>query len=74
MQLISDFIKDKKTEPSKLESHKKGCMCVGHLTHYKEKNIQILDKFINHKIVANYGRKISKSTSSINHGNLTTLT
>ena len=102
LQIINNFIKDRKYEPTTSEPHKKGCMCVNHIKHYKEKNIQILEKYIEkfnrtekkqdstlqqpsatiaeserykeHKYNANYGRINSKSSTTVNHKNLTTLT
>ena len=72
--MIDNFTKNKKIEPTKLETHKKGCMCVDHLTHYKERNTQFLEKFVERKVAASYGRLNARNASSINHGNLTTLT
>ena len=99
LQIINNFIKDRKYEPTTSEPHKKGCMCVNHLKNYKENNTQILARYIEnfnitekkqdstlqqpsatiteseqHKYNANYGRINSKSSSSVNHNNLTTLT
>ena len=58
----------------KLELHNKGCMCVNHLTQYKERNVQFLEKFAERKAAASYNRLNAKNATSINHGNLTTLT
>ena len=103
MQIINNFIKNRKYETTSTEPHKKGCMCVNNIKHYKEKNIQILEKYIEkfnrtekkqdstlqqpsativeserhkeqHKYNANYGRINSKSSTTVNHKNLTTLT
>ena len=74
IQAINNFIKNRKFESTKLETHNKGCMCVNHLAHNKEKDVQYLEKFIERKVTASYGRPNSRNASSINHSNLTTLT
>ena len=74
MHMINNFEKNKKIEPTKLETHNKGCMCVNHITHYKERNAQHLEKFIERRVAASYGRLNTGNNTSVNHGNLTTLT
>ena len=74
IQMINNFIENRKIETTKLETHNRGCMCVDHLAHYKEGNAQFLERFVERKVATSYSRSNSRNTSSINHGNLTTLT
>lgn len=43
---VRNFMKFRRREITNLQSHEDGCMCVNHLIYYKERHIQILDKFL----------------------------
>ena len=43
---VRNFMKYRRTEVTDLQTHVDGCMCVNHLIYYKERHIQILDKFL----------------------------
>ena len=46
LTLIRGFVKTRHKDSSALESHKKGCMCVAHLAHYKDHHVKFVDKFL----------------------------
>ena len=46
LTLIRSFVKNRHKNSAAMESHKKGYMCVAHLTHYKDHHIKFVDKFL----------------------------
>ena len=39
-------MKYRNKEITNIQTHEKGCMCINHLVYYKEKHINVIDKFL----------------------------